>query len=137
MKTIKIKRIGTVLLFAVLATLWLKELTQRNSRAVADRFMGPVLERVEFERQTFFPYLLDIQGKLLGPGWYVSYSSRFCLGEPISIYVDLFGQIRTTNIKRFTNMIPMTEEQRSKEEMKIVMEDRKFFKEISPPSNLK
>ncbi len=125
-----VKRWCVILAFATLTTLWLKELSQRHARQVADNFMSPSLERVGFFYQSFWPFFRDADGHLCGPGWYVSYSSHFCLSEPLSIYVDLLGRVRTTSMRDFTELISMPEDQRMKRQIEMVEKDKKGFEEL-------
>jgi len=111
-----------------LLTLWLKELTQRRARRAADDFMGHMLTRIGFDHDTFIPvFWHDHRGTRQWPGWFVSYSTHFAIGEPVSIYVDVFGRLTTANSDCFGELIEMPEDQRCKRQAEMIRKDIEFW----------
>lgn len=121
-------RVAIVLLITILAILWLKELTQRRSRYAADAFMGHLLTRVGFDGDRFVPFWNDVSGHRLAPGWLVSYSTHFAIGEPITLFVDLSGTVRWANAKDFQNLIALPEDERWKRQSEMVKRDIEYWK---------
>jgi hypothetical protein len=110
--------------FLAVSVLWLKELTERRARRAADVLMGQLLMRVGWDHDILIPvFWRDLKGVRYWPGWYISYSTYFAFGEPLSIYVDVFGRIRTANSQAFIELIAMSEKERCKKQAEMVRED--------------
>ena len=117
-----------VVALVVLSGLWLKELTERRARYAADMFMGQTLTRLGWEHDTFIPvFWHDLKGAWHWPGWYISYSTFFAIGEPLSIYVDVFGRVRTANMQVFADMVEMPEKQRIERQADMIRGDIAFW----------
>lgn len=120
---------SVTLLIVLFALLWVKELTQRRSRHAADVFMGPLLTRVGFDGDSLALLWTDEDGHKRQPGWFVSYSTYFALGEPITLFVDLSGAVRWASSEGFQTLITLPEEERHKREVEMVKRDIESFEE--------
>jgi len=130
-KRSRITRIGVSLALIAVTGLWLKELTERRARRAADEFMGQCLTRVGWFHESFIPAIWhDGDGRRYGPVWAVSYTTYFALGEPLSLYVDLLGRVRSANSTEVIGWIGLGEEERCKKQAEMVNADIAFWAKV-------
>lgn len=109
------------MIFLVLALvfMWLKEVTERRARQSADQFLGPALEALDWCGDYFVP-MWNLEGKRHWFRWEMEYEYRIGFGEPVSVEVDLFGNICDAGNPTLRSWISLPEIERRKEQMKQV-----------------
>jgi hypothetical protein len=131
MKRMRLTRLCIILSVAILATLWLKELTHRRAIEIAGFYVYPF--------DTLAPYSYSVfsitgtrrpSGKLTGPGWVCLYGNSTFMP---AVTVSIFGNVKGSDFKPLDDVLALSDYERQTKLIKWVETERTKQRAASLP----
>lgn len=106
----RIRKYACLFLIALLAFLWLRELTQRRAFEAARYYIYPLEDIAPYGYSVFsFTGIRRANGNLTGPVWRVCFAN-----EPFTVAVSVFGNIKGSNFQLLDDVMGLSDEDRYK-----------------------